>query len=109
MNREKLIAAMQVTAAEKPSPVTVKGWGTVHVRALTVAEVEAQADDTSDGRDKNRIARGVARLLCDESGKRLFDPDNAADIGLLASQPWKLLRQVIDTSDLQTKGDAEGK
>jgi hypothetical protein len=110
MTRDELIAAMRVTAAEKPTAVEVDGWGKVHIRALTVAEVEDQADDTSNGKDKNRIARGVARLLCDKEGKRLFDPDNASDENLLGSQPWRLLKQVIDASDVQqAKGTDAGK
>jgi hypothetical protein len=99
MNRDQLITAMQQTAIEKPRKVEVPVWGAVYVRALTVAEVEAQTDDTTDKKDKNRLARAAARVLCDEAGKRLFDPDNAGDVQLLASQPWKLLRQVLSDPD----------
>lgn len=105
MNRDELIAAMQSTAGEKPSPVEVKGWGTVYVRSLTVAEVEEHAEDTKDKKDKNRIARAAARVICDESGKRLFDPDNESDVKLIASQRWSLLRKVLSATD---EGD-EGK
>lgn len=109
MTRDELIEFMRVTAAEKPTSVDVEGWGTVFIRSLTVAEVEQQADDTGNGKDKNRIARGVARLLCDEDGKRLFDPENAADVNLLGAQPWRLLKQVIDASDAQIKAPDAGK
>jgi hypothetical protein len=108
MNRSELIAAMQLTAAEKPVPVEVKGWGTVYIRALTVAEVEEQADDVADKNDKSRIARGAARLLCDEDGKMLFDPKNEEDIKLLAKQPWRLIRKIIDASDINLKKVSEG-
>lgn len=103
MDRAALIAAMQAVAAEKPVAVTVPKWGTVYVRQLTVAEVDAQSADTADKGDKNRLARGACRVLCDEHGQRLFDPDDATDVALLASQPWALLRQVLSTSG----GDAE--
>jgi hypothetical protein len=99
MDRASLIAAMQAVAAEKPVPVTVPKWGTVYVRQLTVAEVDAQAADTKDKDDKNRIARGACRVLCDEHGARLFDPDDATDVALVASQPWALLRQVLAASE----------
>ena len=99
MDRKSLIAAMEITAAEKPVAVKVNGWGVIHIRALTVAEVEEHADDKAHENDKHRIARGAARLLCDESGKRLFDPENESDVALLAKQPWKLLRQVITADD----------
>ena len=99
MKRDDLIAAMRATAAEKPVAVDVPGWGKVFVRSLTVAEVEEQAADTADKTDKNRIARGAARLLCDETGKRLFNPEDEADVKLLAAQPWKLLRQVLNVAE----------
>ena len=99
MTRDELIAFMRSTADEKPTKVEVKGWGVVYVRSLTVAEVQEQTDDTADKKDKNLLARGVARLLCDEKGKRLFDPDNAEDVKLLASQPWKLLRPILAASE----------
>ena len=106
MDRAALILAMQATASAKPKPVTVPGWGAVHVRSLTVAEVEEQTADTANKDDKNRIARGAARLICDEKGKRLFDPTNADDVALLASQPWELLRRVIEASNAEIEGDA---
>lgn len=106
MDRAALIAAMQATASAKPKPVTVPVWGTVYVRSLTVAEVEEQADDTANKDDKNRIARGAARLICDEKGKRLFDPANKDDIALLASQPWDLLRVVVSASQADIEGEA---
>lgn len=108
MNRDELIAAMQATAAEKPTAVKVKPWGTVHIRSLTVSEVEEQADDTADKKDKNRIARAAARVLCDESGRRLFDPSNEDDVKLIASQPWTLLRKILAESGSEFGGDEPG-
>lgn len=99
MDREQLITAMRQTAAQKPRPVVVEGWGTVYLRELTVAEVEEQTRDAESKEDKNRLARSAARLLCDEDGKRLFDPDSAEDVALLATQPWALLRRVLAEAD----------
>lgn len=97
--RDALIAAMQATAAQKPRAVTVPGWGEVFVRSVTVEEVEAQADDTEGERDKRKIARGVARVLCDAQGNRIFDPANAEDVALISKQPWPLLRKVLAVAD----------
>jgi hypothetical protein len=108
MNREEMIAVMEQTAAEKPTAITIKGWGVVHVRAITVEEVEEQADDVADKNDKTRIARAAARLLCDEDGKRIFNPENKEDIALLSKQPWNKLRLLISTGDEQVKAAAEG-
>jgi hypothetical protein len=102
MTRDELIAAMRVTAAEKPTAVDVKGLGTVYVRSLTVAEMEEIGDENNAGtaqKKKNKIARSVAQVMCDENGKQLFDPENADDVALLAKQPWRVLKRVIDVSD----------
>lgn len=99
MNREELIEAMRLTATEAPRKVEVPKWGTVYVRDVTVAEVEEQTRDTADKQDKQRIARGVARILCDENGNRLFNPDDVDDVALLAKQPWKLLSKIISVSE----------
>lgn len=108
MNREDLIAAMKATALPKPVAVEVKGWGTLHVLPLTVAEVEeasAQAEP-SDGK-KRTYARGAARIICDAKGKRLFDPMNTADVELLASQQWSVIQKLMAAAD--AKGtDPEG-
>lgn len=108
MNREELIAKMQVTAAQKPTAVTVPGWGEVWVRALTVDEVEAQNEDTSENADRTRLARGAARLICDETGKRVFDPENPEDLKLISSQPWALMQQILAASDKQLEVSVAG-
>lgn len=108
MNREELIAAMRETAAAPPTSVKVKGWGLVHIRPLTVAEVEDQAEDTADKQDKHRIARAACRVICDASGKRLFDHDNEEDVALVAQQPWPMLRKVLEASGSQFGSDDAG-
>lgn len=96
MNRQELIAAMEAAASAKPKAIPVPGWkGTVYVRALTVAEVEEQTADTENTKDKRRIARGACRVICDESGQRVFDPDNDEDVTLLSRQPWAILQGVL--------------
>jgi hypothetical protein len=99
MDRAALIAAMQVTAAEKPVAVAVPKWGTVYVRQVTVAEVDEQTADTDGKDDKHKIARAACRVLCDESGARLFDPGKPEDVALVAAQPWSYLRKVLSASD----------
>ena len=110
MNREELITALQASAAQKPRAVFVKGWGEVYIRALTVAEIEEQTDDLekkdaagNSVRDKNRLARSAARLLCDEQGVPLLDPHNEEDVALLAKQPWEMLRAVLDVMGQEEK------
>lgn len=110
MNRDSLIAAMQAVAAEGPRAVKVRGWGEVYVRSLTTAEVEEAQAETSavNGKDKMTLARGAARLICDENGNRLFDHKSDADLKLLAAQPWDLLRKVLEAGDSDVKDDVTG-
>lgn len=106
--KAEFLEALRRTAVIKPKPVDVPGWPRLYVRALTVAEVEAQAEDTADKNDKHRIARGAARVMCDAEGARLVDPDNQDEVNLLASQPWSLLRRVLDGSEAFNATSEEG-
>jgi hypothetical protein len=107
MDKATLVAAMRQTAEAKPTKVDVPKWGVVYVRALTVEEVEEQSNDT-ESKDKNRVARGACRLICDEKGNRLFDPKSEEDVKLLASQPWSLLHKVIKASEEEVQGNPAG-
>jgi hypothetical protein len=85
MDKNGLIAAMQATAAQaaKPRKVTVEGWGDIFVKSLTVADVQADQElGELDLKDKRTLAIGAARIICDETGKLLFDRTNEADIEL---------------------------
>lgn len=103
-SREELLALMRVTAAPTLIPITTKQWGTIYIKPPTVEEVDEttdadeakRAEDAKAGKkDKRRFARSAARLICDKEGDRIFDADNAADVELLAKQPWMLLQKVL--------------
>lgn len=97
MDRAQLIAAMAAAAAPRPRVVSVPAWGgDVHVRSLTVAEVEDQAIEKDD---KHRLARAAARVVCDAEGNRLFDPKSDDDIALISQQPWAVLSTVLDAAE----------
>ena len=97
MTRDELIAAMLSTNDDKPRAVEIKGWGTLHVRDITVAKVPTDGDVATETLAKSldmplgniRLARTAARKICDEKGALLFDADNEEDIKLLASRAWK--------------------
>jgi hypothetical protein len=96
MNRSDLIEAMKATASAPPKKFNVKGWGDIFIKPLTVEQCDLQQQEPdTEGKDRLRFARGAARLICDEKGELLFDPENAEDLELLAKQPWELLRKVI--------------
>lgn len=66
--------------------------GTVYLRKLTVAEIAKQAEAQSNDEDKeSAIVKGIAGLLCDENGNRVFDINNAEEMKLLASIEWDAL------------------
>lgn len=102
MNREDLIAAMQITASPRPVPVSTPSWGVVFVKPPTVEEVDANTDDNGKPGEvdrKRRLARAAARVICDEQGQRLFDPLNEGDVTLLAVQPWAMLQLILAGAD----------
>jgi hypothetical protein len=103
MKREDLIAAMRATASQPPKAVDIDGWGTLHVRPPTVAEVDA-ARQKEEPDDDKQFARGACRVLCDETGNRIFDADNPEDVNLLAAQPWTMLTKVVAAAKLASEG-----
>lgn len=107
MNREQLLAAMGGLAVEKPRPVSIKGFGTVHIREISIGEIDEQIADTADKKNKRGVARGACRLLCDENGTRLLDPDDQADVELMAKQPLRIL-QAINKAAEDDKADEAG-
>lgn len=96
---EEVIAAMEATADGKGriTPLQVEGWPLLHVREPLAEEMDI-ADDENDGqpvKDKRTLARGAARFVCHEDGKRMFDPKNEAHVALLGRQPWAMLEKII--------------
>lgn len=92
----ELLAAMGelALANDKPRALTIKGLGTVHIREITIGEIDAQLADTSNKDDHLRMARGATRLLCDENGKRLLDPDDEDHVELMAKMPLRVLTAI---------------
>lgn len=111
MDREQLIAAMRAAAADAVQPrlVPVPVLGSVYVRDVTVAEVDANIAEDGDAEGKatsNRgLARSACRVICDETGRRLFDANNKDDLALIGSLPWSILRTILDKAD-STAGKA---
>lgn len=100
MNRDQLLAAMDGLADEKPKAVHIKGLGDVHIREITIGEIDAQIKDNEDKKDRAGVARGACRLLCDEEGKRLLDPDNKDDVAKMAKLPLRVLVAINKSADL---------
>jgi hypothetical protein len=101
VKRDDLLAAMENIAAEKPRLVTVKGLGDVHIRELTIGEIDAQIADNEAG-TKWTAARGACRLLCDENGVPLLDPNNKDDVARMAKLPTRVLAELSKQADKVT-------
>ena len=108
MDRAALLSAMEGLAVEKPRAVHIKGLGDVHIREITIGEVDAQIADTENQKDKRRVARGACRLLADDKGARLLDPDDPADVDRMAKLPLRVLTAINRAADLDDKAEAPG-
>lgn len=106
MDRASLLAAMDSVAAEKPRLVNIHGLGEVHIREITIGEVDEQIADTESGKGKRGIARGACRLLADADGNRLLDPDDTDDVDKMAKLPLRVLTAINAAQELEgaTKG-----
>lgn len=87
--KEQLLEAMRSHKQVITKIENVPIMGTVYIRKLTVAEVAKQADALEKQTDKDlAFVLGVASILCDENGKRVFDLNNQEEMSLIASVEW---------------------
>lgn len=74
LNREKLLS-------RKPKTLTVElpDGDSIIVRRMSALDWERVKESDPEDQD---IPRQLAMIMCDEEGKRLFDPDNPDDVKL---------------------------
>lgn len=95
MDRASILAAM-AAAAPKPTAVDMPAWGgTVYVKVLTLAQAEA----IGPAGGKYQLARGLASVVVDENGERIFDPDNEDDLQTIGSQSLAVLGPLITAAN----------
>lgn len=102
---EEIRARILTRANPAPLPVDVPAWGRVWVRVQTVADMEAIKQLPED---KHRLARSVARVLCDEAGVLLFDPESDSDVASIAALPWVDLSAVLKAAESAASPPVEG-
>jgi len=97
----------RILASTKPQPIKVDiaEWGDAYVKVLTVGEIISQEKDTSDNTNRPALARAFCRLLSEQDGTRVFDPDNAEDIQHVLSLPWPMVRKVLEDGNKANKLD----
>jgi hypothetical protein len=114
-DRAALLAAMQLTQAARPRPVTVPGWPTCYVRVLSADDIDAaladRASDEAAGQpSKHRLAKAAARVLCDDTGALVFNPNSPEDLAFLGGQSWECLRVIVNAGDKHNElGEADAK
>jgi hypothetical protein len=89
LTREQILEACgRPLKVQKFSAPELGGDGHVYLRELSASEVDRHTVSINDGENKNLTnfrARLVALALCDEQGKRLMQPGDAAQLGQLPS------------------------
>lgn len=121
MKLEELLARLEENAQTlvKPVPLTLAGIGTIYVRKRTVKEFEEMAQVRAAERDKpvdpeaaatvnvGLFGPSLARLLCEEDGKRFSPEQEAALAAVLAKQPEEIFHRIIEATDGQIKDPAK--
>ena len=105
MQVEELLAKLEenASAAQKPVTVEIPNVGTVYVRKRTVLEYEQMAtlqkQVEASGQDNGLFAPSIARLLCNEEGKRFDIKTENALAKALAGQPEEVFHAIVNASD----------
>ena len=98
-------AAILNDGAGEARKVTVPRWGDVYVRDISGDEFDRYTREAKDAlgdlAEVHQLAFGVALVLCDEHGERIFDPMNPADLVLLGKRRKRDLDAVI-TAGVET-------
>lgn len=79
--------------------VQVPGWGEVHVRALSVADLERIRDVEEQDAIKGLLLL-IALGVGDESGGLVFDPDNLDALKGISAPALKLLGEGVAKANM---------
>lgn len=103
MNVEELLEKLEANASATQLPVSVEieNVGTIYVRRRTILEFEQMQTlkTSTDGGEIGVFAPSIARLLCDETGKRFPLNVEGALADLLAKQPEDVFHKIINAAD----------
>jgi len=101
LSAEQLRAAMAASSVPLVT-VDVPGLGAVGVKPLTVADVQSMGEPAPEvAADVKAMgtARGVAMVLCDADGNRIFDPNNPDDLRLISRQGWDRMAALVKAAN----------
>ncbi len=107
-SRESWLASCERVEKEVRK-IHIRGHGDVYIKELSIADADAQLAD-SEGKEnvRTKLARGACRYICDETGQRFMDPDNADDVATMGRQPLRVLRAINKAGDDDDKADDSG-
>ncbi|GEK08941.1 hypothetical protein [Pseudoalteromonas peptidolytica] len=108
--KDDFFAALSM-AQNKPVPVNVKGFGTLFVKSMTLADQEAWEETLSDEKG-NKIhgrimASFIAQVCVDEQGNKVFDESDIPKLNELKSGPLKSLFAEAQKHNEFSSGDIE--
>ena len=90
--------ALAAIASKAPRKVEIEGLDVpLFIKPVTLADYEfsdasdADTPEQKSQRLKTNTAKALARLICDEKGVRVFDPDNPEDITFLQALPLETI------------------
>jgi Phage tail assembly chaperone, TAC len=86
-----------LAAARHVQEVTLpRELGSVHVRALTIAEMERfSKSQKTEGETAGANERLILATVCDESGVPLFDPASAEDLTAVGNLPFDVALAIV--------------
>lgn len=91
-------------------PVNVKEWnGTVHIRVMSVGEMEAYQREFAEKRESmdNWRAKLLVRCLCDKDGKPLFTAEQVEKLGTKSVKVMSRLFDLAMKHNAVTEKDVE--
>jgi hypothetical protein len=84
---------VQFTAIAEP--VEVPELGTVHIRRITLGELDTIRKETPATKDVPQTVRLLAAFIGDEQGKPVFAPDKPDDVAAINSLPVKAAAEIL--------------
>ena len=93
VDRAKLRARLLERNGHQPQPVKTEGFGGLYLRTLTAGELESFERVIGDSKAAMVRARLLQMTVCDQDGKRLFEP---ADLPKLDGIPGDVARDLYD-------------
>lgn len=114
MDRQTFLAAAASPTLFPPMRLDIPAFSDqpVFIKTLSVLQVQQQSEESTaaavavDGesaadfatRQQRQAMRNICRILCDEQGEPLLDPDNADHVATVQGLPWPVMQAIIQAN-----------